>query len=142
MKAILLMSVVLVWLFCPAAVAGEAWYEVYYFHASWRCGNCTNAEAWTGEAVTKLQADNPDVTIRYIPKQLETNAQLVSMMNAQRVDVAVAEVIDGRIVRYKNLGNILRLVGSKTTLVQYVIDGFVDFRYQSKDTGKRALNSN
>lgn len=113
------------------ALAGETHYEVYYFHASWRCTNCTNADAWTGEAVNALRSGNPGVDIRYVPKQLETNAQLVSLMKAKRVDVAVAEVRDGRIVRHKNLGNILSLVGSKPTLQKHVMDGVVNFIQQS-----------
>lgn len=127
---------VLVFALCGVTVAaGESHYEVYYFHASWRCTNCNNAEAWTGEVVAAIQAENPDVTVRFAPTQLETNKQLVSMMKAKRVDVAVAEVRDGKIIRHKNLGNILQLVGSQPTLMQHVMDGVVDFSKQSKGAG-------
>lgn len=135
MKIMTIMAALMFSLFCLSAAAGESHYEVYYFHASWRCTNCTNAEAWTGESVAALQVNNPGVEIRYVPTQLETNKQLVSLMKANRVDVAVAEVSDGRIVRHKNLGNILQLVGSKPTLVQHVIDGVVNFSTQSQSAG-------
>lgn len=135
MKSMMVMAAFVFSLFCMTGVAGESHYEVYYFHASWRCTNCTNAEAWTGETVAALQASNPGITIRYAPTQLETNKQLVSLMKAKRVDVAVAEVRDGRVVRHKNLGNILNLVGSKPTLVQHIIDGVVNFSKQSQVAG-------
>lgn len=57
------------------------------------------------------------------------------MMNAKRVDVAIAEVQDGRIIRHKNLGNVLQLVGSKPTLMQHIIDGAVNFSKQSRNAG-------
>lgn len=135
MKFMTILATLVFSLCCVTAVAGESHYEVYYFHASWRCTNCTNADAWTGETVAALQANNPGVTIRYVPTQLETNKQLVSLMKAKRVDVAVAEVRDGKIIRHKNLGNILQLVGSKPTLQRHIIDGIVNFSKQSQGAG-------
>lgn len=135
MKFMTFLAALVLMLSCVPAAAGESHYEVYYFHASWRCTNCTNAEAWTGETVATLQAENPGVTIRYAPTQLETNKKLVDLMKAKRVDVAVAEVRDGKIIRHKNLGNILQLVGSKPTLQRHIVDGVVNFSKQSQGAG-------
>ena len=38
-------------------------YEVYYFHASWRCVNCNNAEAWAKEEVEALVAENGEGSV-------------------------------------------------------------------------------
>lgn len=117
--------------FATGASAGESHYEVYYFHASWRCTNCTNAETWTGETVAGLRESNPGLDVRYAPVQLETNQQIVSLFNAKRVDVGVAEVRDGKIIRHQNLGNILSLVSSKPKLQQHVADGIINFIRQA-----------
>lgn len=122
--------------FSVAVNAGESHYEVYYFHASWRCTNCTNAEAWAREVVTALNSVNPEANIVYAPKQLETNRQLVSLTKAKRVDLVIAEVRNGKILRHENLGNLLPMVGSKQTLQQHIIDGVIEFSKKSKEAGK------
>lgn len=115
--------------------AGESHYEVYYFYASWRCANCTNAEAWAGEAVATLQQSNPNVKIVYAPKQLEKNRALVAQSKAKRVDLVVAEVKDGKMIRFENLGNLLEVIGSKPALMKKCIDGIARFASQSAGTG-------
>ena len=112
--------------------AGESHYEVYYFHASWRCTNCTNAEAWAGEAVESIKRSNPGVKIVYAPKQLEKNKSLVNATNAKRVDLVVAEIQNGKMVRHQNIGNLLSVIDSKPTLLQMITDGIVRFSAQSK----------
>lgn len=109
------------------ALGAEPEYEVYYFHASWRCSNCNNAEAWAGQAVEMLKAGNPNAKIAYIPKQLETNADLVKHTGAKRVDLVVAEINEGNIVRYNNVGNLLDVIGSKALVKKTVIDGIMEF---------------
>lgn len=113
--------------------AGESKYEVYYFHASWRCGNCTNAEAWTRQVVDSLQASNPGVIIEFAPKQLETNADLVKATGAKRVDLIVAEVQDGKMVRHHNIGNLLDFIASKALVKKESIDGIIAFSGESKN---------
>lgn len=114
-------------MFAAPAFAAESHYGVYYFHASWRCSNCTNAEAWAGEAVDALKQANPDTVIIYEPKQLETNKQLVEATKAKRVDLVVVKVDDGKITSYANLGNLLPLVGSKQAVIQAAMDGILAF---------------
>lgn len=114
------------------ALAAESHYEVYYFHASWRCTNCTNAEAWAGEAVSLLQKANPDVKIIYAPKQLEKNKALVSQTKAKRVDLVVAEVENEKIIRFENLGNLLNVISSKSLLIKTSIEGILTFDAKSK----------
>lgn len=125
-------------MFASSAFAAESHYEVYYFHASWRCTNCTNAEAWAGEAVDALKQANPETVIVYAPKQLETNKQLVEATKAKRVDLVVVKVDDGKITNYANLGNLLPLVGSKQAVIQAAIDGILAFDEQVPD-GKRLM---
>lgn len=129
MHSVLKALAVTVLFFLMSAVvnAGETQYEVYYFHASWRCANCTNAEAWAGEAVDLVKKANPEAGIAYIPKQLETNKSLVQKVGAKRVDVVVAEIKDGKIERFVNLGNLLPLIGDKAAVMNKVIDGIVSF---------------
>lgn len=129
MKFLASLFVFLIVLAAPV-FAAESHYEVYYFHASWRCTNCTNAEAWAGEAVDTLQRANPDTVIAYVPKQLETNKQLVDATKAKRVDFVVVKVDDGKITSYANLGNLLPLIGSKQAVVQAAIDGILSFDAQ------------
>lgn len=119
-------------LFSAYALGAEPEYEVYYFHASWRCSNCTNAEAWAGQAVDMLKADNPNARIAYVPKQLETNPDLVKTTGAKRVDLVVAEVQNGKIVRHKNVGNLLDIIGSKALVKKTIIDGIMDFNNEAK----------
>jgi len=67
MKISLLLAAFLLPCLAPAAVA-ESHYEVYFFHASWRCENCDNAEKWVGEVVDALKKDNPGGRLMFIPK--------------------------------------------------------------------------
>ncbi len=127
---------VLMLLFPLPLKAADTHYEVYYFHASWRCANCTNAEAWAGEAITALQKANPDVEIVYAPKQLEKNKALAAQTQAERVDLAVAEIKNGKTLRSENLGNLLGVVGSKPLLLQTAIDGVLAFDAKRKDGGR------
>lgn len=121
------------------AQGAEPEYEVYYFHASWRCSNCTNAEAWAGQAVDMLKADNPNARIAYVPKQLETNADLVKSTGAKRVDLVVAEVQDGKIIRHKNVGNLLDVIESKALVKKTIIDGIMDFNKDAKEPSTISL---
>ena len=132
-KASLFISVFI--LFASTLLAAESHYEVYYFHASWRCANCTNAEAWTGEAVELLRKSNPNVEIVYSPKQLETEKDLVAATKAKRVVLVVAEVRDGKMIRHENIGNLLNVVASKQLLMKTVLDGIVEFGGQSMGAG-------
>ncbi len=137
MKLVFLVFALLVAISLSAAAnAGESHYEVYYFHASWRCTNCTNAEEWAGEVVSALNSSNPGANIIYAPKQLETNKQLVSLTKAKRVDLVVAEVSNGKIVRHENLGNLLPMVGSKKNLQQHITDGVIAFSKKSRGAGE------
>lgn len=131
MKAIVSFFATLL-LFSAPALASDSQYEVYYFYASWRCSNCTNAEAWAGEAVDMLQKANPGVKVAFVPKQLEKNKVLVSQTNAKRVDLVVAEVASGKIVRFENLGNLLNVVGSKPLLMKTSLDGILAFDAKGK----------
>ena len=131
MKSIFL-AVALFMTLLTSAYAGESHYEVYYFHASWRCTNCTNAEAWAGEAVESLAQSNPGARIIYAPKQLEKNKSLVNATKAKRVDLVVAEIQDDKMIRHQNIGNLLNVVGSKPLLMKTVTDGIVNFSAQSK----------
>lgn len=132
MKAVVLFFAAL--LLCSAsALAAESRYEVYYFHASWRCTNCTNAEAWAGEAVAMLQKANPGVEVVFAPKQLDENEALVSQTKAKRVDLVIAEVENGKIVRFENLGNLLPVVGSRPLLIQTSLGGIMAFDAKGKN---------
>lgn len=110
-----------------SANASERHYEVYYFHASWRCANCTNAEAYTQEAVNSYNAENPGAGVIFKPVQLETNDALVRALGANRVDAVVVEVMDGKIISHKNIGNLLPLIGNKANVVAKVKDGVGSF---------------
>lgn len=123
---------VLLLVLSASASAAEKQYEVYYFHASWRCTNCNNAEAYTEEAVNSFKAQNPSINVAFLPVQLETNADLVKAVRAKRVDVVVVEVKEGKIVRHKNLGNMLPLVGNKANVVNKVKDGVAAFVKSSR----------
>lgn len=126
-------------LFASQIQGAEPEYEVYYFHASWRCSNCTNAEAWAEQAVEMLKTDNPTAKITYLPKQLETNADLVKTTGAKRVDLVVAEVKDGEITRHKNVGNLLDVIASKALVKKTIIDGIVDFENASSASSHLVL---
>ncbi len=126
MKAIISLFALLLLTAAPA-LAADRQYEVYYFFASWRCTNCTNAEAWAGEAVKMLQQANPSVKIVFAPKQLGKNKALVAQTKAKRVDLVVAEVENGKIIRFENLGNLLNVVGSKPLLMKTSLDGILAF---------------
>lgn len=118
------------------AKAAESSYEVYYFYASWRCTNCTNAEKWSNEAVAMIKASNPSIKVSFIPKQLEKNKELVSKTKAKRVDLVVAEIQNGKMVRFDNVGNLLNVVGSKPILMKAVVDGIMTFDAKSSGGGK------
>lgn len=123
-------------LFMVSSMAvAESNYEVYYFHAAWRCSNCTNAEAWAGEAVDLLRESNPDTDIVYIPKELDANKELADLTGAGRVDLVCAEMRDGKLVRFKNIGNLLKVIHSKQVLLETVVDGIVAFSEPSDSAG-------
>ncbi len=116
--------------------AADSHYEIYYFHASWRCGNCTNAERWAGEVAESLKASNPKVKIVYEPVQLEKNPELVSTVGAKRVDLVIAEIQDGKVVRHHKIGNLLDYIASKALVKKTAIDGIIEFSSQSKELPK------
>ena len=78
-----------------------------------------------------LKQANPNASIVFAPKQLEKNKSLVSKTGAKRVDLVVAEVKDGKILRFNNLGNLLQVIGSKPLLQKTVLDGIVNFDAQN-----------
>lgn len=83
----------------------------------------------------RLRKSNPGVEIVYAPKQLETEKDLVAATKAKRVDLVVAEVRDGKMIRHENIGNFLSVVASKPLLMKTVLDGLVEFGGQSKSAG-------
>lgn len=133
----ILASAILV--FASMAAAADSKYEVYYFHASWRCGNCTNAEAWAGQAVESLKTSNPNVAIEFAPKQLETNADLVKATGARRVDLIVAEIQDGKMKRFHNIGNLLDVISSKALTQKTSMDGIMEFISESPEKTRLSL---
>lgn len=135
-RASFILSAIL--LFSSTLVAAETHYEVYYFLASWRCTNCVNAETWSGQAVELLQKSNPHIKIIYAPKQLDQHKDLVAETKAKRVDLIVAEIRDGKMIRYENIGNLLDVISSRALLMKTVLDGIVKFGDESKDAGKLA----
>ena len=82
-----------------------------------------------------LKKSNPDVKIVYAPKQLEKEKELVAATKAKRVDLVVAEISDGKMIRHKNVGNLLNVVASKPLLMKTVLDGIVEFGGSSKGAG-------
>ena len=74
-----------------------------------------------------LQKANPGVKIVFAPKQLEKNKALVAQTKAKRVDLVVAEIENGKIARFENLGNLLNVVGSKPLLMKTSLDGILAF---------------
>lgn len=132
-------------MFGLTAFAGEAEgrpadtsYEVYYFHASWRCVNCTNAENWTKETVAAVAAANDKDALVFKAIDMEKNAALTKELKAKRVDVVVVEIRNGKRTRFANLGNLLESIKgkddakAKPAVVKIVRDGLKAFDAKAK----------
>jgi hypothetical protein len=124
----------------PAPAQGAPTHvEVYYFHASWRCVNCNNAEAYAKEATDTVAKEVEAEALRFIPVQLDKDPALVEAVKAVRVAVVVAEVrekeaeVDGKkivakeIVRFSNLGCMLPLINDKEKFLDRVKTAIQEF---------------
>lgn len=122
----------------PAKRPANTNYEVYYFHVSWRCVNCNNAEAWTREVADAFAKANEVGAVSFAPVEMEKNAEQVKAFKAKRVDVVVAEVVNGKRTRWVSLGNLLPLIKgedeakAKEAVKKWVRDGLTQFDAKAK----------
>lgn len=86
-----------------------------------------------------MKAGNPNIPVEFTSKQLETNADLVKATGARRVDLVVAEIHDGKMIRFHNIGNLLDVIGSKALVKKTSIDGIMKFMSESSEPPRLAL---
>ena len=108
-------------------------YEVRYFHAAQRDGNCRDAEAWAREEVDAIASAKGEGSVVFSPADMEKQEDLARAYKIKQMDVLVAEIKDGKAVRVVNLGNLLSLVKGKkedkaqAAVRKFVRDGLVKF---------------
>jgi hypothetical protein len=116
----------------PAPAEPPATIIVTYFHTTARCASCLKIEDLTDATMTTRFA-GPVAEKRIVWRSLNldepANAHFVKDYGLYTKSVVVAEVKEGREVRWKNLDQVWHLLGNPESFQAYVekeVQGFLD----------------
>ena len=98
----------------------------YYFHGNMRCMTCRTIEAYTKEAIDTAFAEalkDNRLEWQVINVEEPSNEHFVQDFQLVTRSVVIAEVVDGKCIRWKNLQRVWELVrGDKEGFLKYVQD--------------------
>jgi hypothetical protein len=95
----------------------------FYFHGNVRCAKCKKIEQYSHEAVNNYFArelETKTLVFRTINVDLPENKHFVEDYGLITKSLVVAEFMDGRQVRWKNLAKVWKHVNDKDTFYEYV----------------------
>ena len=109
---------------------------VYYFHGNMRCMTCRSIEAYTKEAIdTGFSEVLKDDRLEWQVINVEESGNEHFTQDFQLVtrSVVIAEFVDGKRTRWKNLQRVWELVRNKGAFLKYVQD---ETRAYLEDSGQ------
>jgi hypothetical protein len=96
---------------------------VYYFHTTRRCETCRNFEAYTQELLKDyfpFELEKGTIVFRVVNTDLSENRHFIDEYQLITKSVVLADVREGKQVRWKNLARIWELAHDKDAFVKYV----------------------
>jgi hypothetical protein len=108
----------------------------YYFHGNMRCMTCRTIEAYTKEAIdTKFTEALKDGHLEWqvINVDESGNEHFVKDFQLVTRSVVIAEIVDGKRTRWKNLQRVWDLVRNKPAFLKYIQD---ETRAYLEDSGQ------
>jgi len=98
---------------------------VYYFYTNTRCPSCRKIEAYTTEAVetgfTEL-VKTAAIELQLVNTDQPGNSHFINDYRLYTKSVVVADTVNGKQTRWKNLENVWKLLGDKSAFIKYVRD--------------------
>lgn len=106
-----------------ASAAGDPEFIAYYFHGATRCLSCRVIESYTRETLETafggMLADGT-LTWRVVNVSLPENRHFIQDFGLYAPSVVLAQLEDGRTVRWKNLELVWGLLRDKAAFQRYV----------------------
>lgn len=96
---------------------------VYYFHTTYRCTSCKKIQAYTEEAVKASFANDIEqgrVIWRPLNTDEKANKHFLKDYQLYTKSVIVAEEINGKQERWKNLPKVWELIGDRPGFLLYI----------------------
>ena len=106
----------------PADKAART-YIAYYFHGNFRCDNCKKIEQYSREAIEKYFAEElktKKLTFTIINTDLPGNEHYIEDYQLYTRSLVIAEFVDGKQVRWKNLAKVWDYLNDKDAFYEYV----------------------
>ena len=107
-----------------------------YFHRTVRCPTCKRIGALVEDAVAKGFAKEVEVRtveFRLLDFQDKKNAELAEAYKIAGPTLVLANVFDGKVIRWEPLPKVWQLVGKPAELTAYVQDGVAKYLKQTKE---------
>ena len=107
-----------------------------YFHRTVRCPTCKKIGALAEEAVVKgfeKEVEDKTVVYLYVDFQDKKNAKYAKAFNIEGPTLVLANVFDGKIVRWTPMPKVWPLVGKPAELQAYVQDGVAKYLQQTQE---------
>jgi hypothetical protein len=98
---------------------------VYYFHTTYRCPTCYKIEQYTKEAVEAgFSQALSEGRLQFLALNVEesANTHFVQDYKLYTKSVVVADIKEGKQVRWKNLEKVWEFVGNKQDFFKYIQD--------------------
>lgn len=95
----------------------------YYFHTTFRCSTCRKLEALSREALESGFAEelaSGRLALRVVNVEDPGNGNFVQDFQLVTKSLVLVEYRDGKVVRWKNLPEIWRLVRNRDAFIRYV----------------------
>jgi hypothetical protein len=114
-------------------IAGNADHvAVYYLHSTFRCETCNRIEAMTKDLLEREYADFlGDGRMLWNEIDFMKNTELASQFEIAASTVLVADVREGKVIRYQRLDEVWTLTGDRNAFDSYLraaIDLYLDGR--------------
>jgi hypothetical protein len=106
-----------------AATDGTDGVVAFYFHGNVRCATCRTIEAYAGDAVHAGFADELDggaLTWRVVNVDEPENTHFIQDFQLVTRSVVLAELRNGKVVRFKTLDKVWQLVRTRDDFVEYI----------------------
>jgi len=107
----------------PAVEQSSTQIIAYYFHPKFRCPTCTMIEAMAKQAVEENYAKEIAADrIVWVPINIDEpgNEEFVKTFNLQTSTLVIAEMESDKLLRFKKLEEVWKLVNDRDKFVEYV----------------------
>ncbi len=106
---------------------GSSKFTAVYFHAPHRCPTCKKIEAFAHEALQpELQANA--IAWQVADYTSDTNAALVDQFKVFTSTVVLVEVVDGKVLRWKNLEEVWNHTSDQSEFSNFINRAWSEFK--------------